>query len=406
MLASSSAAWYQSLVPEVAIAIEPPARPAASSLPRLRVGGQTDEIDGLRGIAILLVIIDHYWPQDGALAAVRFVAERGWVGVHLFFVVSGFLITGILLDSKGSPNYYRNFFMRRFLRIFPAYYALFIGVFFVLPHLTRMPGYALFSSQLSESGSPAWYFLYVSNLRYPLVQSHPPLAMVAPLWSLAIEEQFYLTYPLFVRRITTKQVGYAAIGLIVFAFVFRLVTYLAFPDNSYIQRFSTPALMDVIAWGSLLAVALRLPETSISPRTFRRLRAAGLLALLIAAPIALLLPVESFLVRVVLFSIMAPGFASLVLWGVVQRGERSTAFMRFPPLTYLGKLCYGLYLLQFPVGSLTNTALRFWHLPKSYASPVIALLRFALLLVVAQLSWRYFESPILRLKNHFASGKE
>src|SRR5690606_14821333 len=95
--------------------------------PRSLHQGHIAELDGLRGIAILLVIVHHFWPDTGPLLAAYDVVHLGWIGVDLFFVISGFLITGILLDTRGERGYFRNYLARRALRVFPLYYLLVIG---------------------------------------------------------------------------------------------------------------------------------------------------------------------------------------------------------------------------------------------------------------------------------------
>src|SRR5262245_55356351 len=129
------------------------------SSPTSLVRGHIRELDGLRGIAIALVMIHHFWPRSGPLTQARWqeIAHLGWIGVDLFFVVSGFLITGILLDTRGEPNYYRNFYARRALRIFPLYYVFLTAAFVLIPPVQRGSYYQ--TAFLRESGSPLWYYL-------------------------------------------------------------------------------------------------------------------------------------------------------------------------------------------------------------------------------------------------------
>src|SRR5262245_13745 len=166
-------------------------------------------LDGLRGLAILPVMLTHF-VSDGDLSPVSKVDEivsatltLGWVGVELFFVLSGFLITGILLDSRGAPHYFRNFYIRRTLRIFPLYYgflALWLGV---LPLFYKWPNDVL--KVVSIPVSPVWSWAYLTNIVQALHddwRAGPPYT--THFWSLAIEEQFYLVWPtvvfLFSRR--------------------------------------------------------------------------------------------------------------------------------------------------------------------------------------------------------------
>lgn len=148
------------------------------------------ELDGLRGIAVLLVILCHGpgfmgradlrigRPLSHPLFDLLRLFQSGWIGVDLFFVLSGYLITGILLDTTSRPNYYRNFFARRALRILPLYYGFLLVVALAPLHL---PGSLM-----------AWFFVFVGNIA---MVAKPWPGFIGPLWSLQVEEQFYLTFP-------------------------------------------------------------------------------------------------------------------------------------------------------------------------------------------------------------------
>ncbi len=140
--------------------------------------GFIPELDGLRGIAILLVMVHRFWPRSGT-GVMADAAGAGWIGVDLFFVISGFLITGILLDTKDEPGYFKNFYARRVLRIFPLYY-LFVGAVLVAFSGPEFNAHA---------GSPIWYLVHLGNVPESLLGNDVPY-WLAPVWSLAIEEQF------------------------------------------------------------------------------------------------------------------------------------------------------------------------------------------------------------------------
>ena len=141
--------------------------------------GYIRELDGLRGIAILLVTMNHFWPPNGPLGRHAGVAHLGWIGVDLFFVISGFLISGILIDTLDSPNYYRNFYARRSLRIFPLYYLFITFLFVVIPLAQR--GTYFHTAFIRESGSPAWYYLYLGNIRESVDRAYAGVFLGAPL---------------------------------------------------------------------------------------------------------------------------------------------------------------------------------------------------------------------------------
>ncbi|HEY5944464.1 MAG TPA: acyltransferase, partial [Kofleriaceae bacterium] len=175
--------------------------------------GFIQELDGLRGIAILMVMVHRFWPRTGVGVAAD-VAGTGWIGVDLFFVVSGFLIAGILLDTKGDDGYFKNFYARRALRIFPLYYLFVIGVFIAFAHNPEFR---------ERAGSPIWYLVHLGNVPEGLLGLSVPY-WIAPVWSLAIEEQFYLTFPWLVRFVDRRRLTIALVGMIAVAPIIRLVT--------------------------------------------------------------------------------------------------------------------------------------------------------------------------------------
>lgn len=355
-------------------------------------------IDGLRGIAILLVFFTHFWPSEGSAGFYRPVAQAGWVGVDLFFVISGFLIMGILIDTKSRPGYYRNFYARRMLRIFPLYYAFLAVVFIGMPIVQGAASYGT-SAFGQQAGSPAWYLFYLTNFRDALgAVGVPPL--IRPLWSLAIEEQFYLLFPLVVASISLRSLTRLLIGLTVFALVFRIGMYLWQPDNHHLQYLLTPARFDTIALGSLLAIAWRAPGQRIWKQV---VRAAPWLVLLL---LVLVGAASGFdrrdpSLRLWGYTAIAMAFGSLLAW-VVDRGPaRSTALLRNPLLMSFGKLCYGLYVMHRGVHLVVLKLLDRVApglLEQSWLEFPIAV---AAAYLVAWLSWRLFESPILRLKRRF-----
>ncbi|NNM89221.1 MAG: acyltransferase, partial [Phycisphaerae bacterium] len=219
-------------------------------------------LDGLRGAAIFLVLLCHYRDEFGAFGrighALAHVFGWGWVGVDLFFVLSGFLITGILYDCKGQESYFKNFYARRFLRIFPLYYG-FLALFLLGLIVYR------FGFPQDFSGSAVgralwryqpWLWTYTFNFRCAL---HGNTGLVvSQFWTLSIEEQFYLFWPLTVFLLPRGKLIYACVGIGVGSLVLRLIAAGAGASAMAIYT-ATPFQLDALATGSLLAMLVRGP---------------------------------------------------------------------------------------------------------------------------------------------------
>src|SRR3982074_1503320 len=165
------------------------------------------QLDALRGLAVLLVLLHNtdVYPS----LHLRLISGNGWMGVDLFFVLSGFLITEILLDTKQSEGYFRNFYARRCLRIWPLYYSVLLFMFVIVPILRPSEAHTVFEAR----SSPWWaYPVFLQNFLIPI----PTMATGAlgVTWSLAVEEQFYLVWPLVVRLCTEAQIRWIAIAVI------------------------------------------------------------------------------------------------------------------------------------------------------------------------------------------------
>ena len=345
----------------------------------------------------MLVILHHYWPTTGRWEAYGALPHLGWIGVDLFFVVSGFLITGILLDTRSASGFFRTFYARRALRIFPLYYLFLLLAFVGVPALQGGPWAT--SEFVQQSGSPWWYLLYQGNLREALT-GHEPAYILAPLWSLAIEEQFYLIWPLLVsflpRERLRRVLGVTIIGVL----CFRVATMLLWPVNERVQYLATPSRLDVLAIGALMALGLRDGWLRVERRMLGRGVIGGVLVLAAIFVLGGLNRTTPF-GRTLGYSAVGLVFGALVLWAVTGREEASTAWLRWTPLRALGKVCYGVYILQRPmevvVGKVTEAAGIPWDRSALGTVPVLMAVTFA----TAALSWYAFEKPILGLKKRF-----
>ena len=368
-------------------------------------------LDGLRGLAVGLVLFQHFFhgiAKGSNLAddIVFGLASRSWMGVDLFFVLSGFLITGILWDQKGQPHYLRNFYARRALRIFPAYYALLALIYLVLPGLglAAAEDYAA-----SSSSDQIWHWTYLSNFRIAWLadwyQHHVPNVF----WSLAIEEQFYLLWPLVVLACKRRTLIQLCLLLFLSALGLRLaLAYL--PDVNWVSSFVlTPTRMDGLTLGALLAMLRR------SDFDQARLRSRAMLALVFScAPLLALTfhrppnwrewPIQSLR-----FSFVAILFSSL-LWLAVTASPKSwfSRPFRTRPLVFLGKYSYALYLWHGPADYLAR---QIFHPSEAEliagsrlpAQALYLTLAVSLSIAAALLSWHVLEKHFLRLKRPFES---
>jgi len=341
------------------------------------VKGRLPQLDGLRGIAILLVIFHNEGTKFPVLYMDRIFAN-GWMGVDLFFVLSGFLITGILLDSKSSESYFKNFYARRCLRIWPLYYTTLLFMFVVAPALAPQESAAIY-----ERSTPWWSFpLYIQNFLVPLPEGAKGLLGVT--WSLAIEEQFYLVWPLVVRFLSMTSLRRVAIAVVCVGPVLRLLLA-AYGVNLYSNTFSR---LDGLMAGALLAVVIR-------SRDFDPSRFVGLAwgMFLLAAPLAFI--TETLAERWIVFSMTAAASVALVYLGLYSKSGWIQTVLQNRFLVYTGTISYGLYLLhKIPFNFGETMGLTKYP---ALAAPLLLAACYA----VAQLSWIFLERPFLRLKRFF-----
>ena len=359
------------------------------------VPGYIPQFDGLRGFAILLVLIGHSGflealPHAGMLEYARF-------GVDLFFVLSGFLITGILTDSKGSRHFFRNFYARRVLRIWPLYYAVLFVAFVIVP---------LFAPSMRSTAAGIWpaFVFYVQNIVFVKRDTYP--FGLGATWSLAVEEQFYLTWPLMVFLFKKRTLAIICASLVVVSLSLRLAARFYGAPSGFIHFF-TLSRLDAIAFGSLAALWLRSPSCTL---VRWRIRAYQFLGLGVAGTILarILMHRNSSIVS---YTFLAIAFTGL-LGTSLTSDPRSSLLGRSLSaawLRYTGKISYGIYLLHYPLFILWAHfigSLGFYRDHQLAGNLVAFAAQIPLATIAASISWHFFEEPILRVKERFPSGSE
>jgi peptidoglycan/LPS O-acetylase OafA/YrhL len=364
--------------------------------PQALLRSNMPELDSLRGVAILMVLFFHGFASrygtEGLHGPAKFLVgltAPGWAGVNLFFALSGFLITGILLDSKQRPYYYRRFYLRRALRILPAYYALLV----LLP---------LFGRYGMEGESVSWKFLGLSAVYLANVTVLFGVPMqFRVLWSLAVEEHFYLLWPLVVRNLRRSSVGVFALLIAASVTLARVIA--AQLGYDCLAPY-TWLVADGLAFGCLLAVLARGPLG-----TRKGITLISAIALSGSLIIVLLAHYSSLRAALNLTALNLFCTATVGLTLVLGTGSwRSLVQWRI--LRFFGEISYGLYLvhmLAFNIFDSLQQAL-FPEMPSFKGHFGIMLIRFLVAggaaVGLAALSRRHFEERFLRLKDRFLTS--
>lgn len=367
--------------------------------------GHIAELDAIRAIGIMLVLLNHFWPQR--LSAVLFqLGQYGWIAMDAFFVLSGFLITGILVDTRSRPDYFRNYYVRRALRIFPLYYVVLLAAIAMLILTPSGVGYRDF---VHNWGSPGWFAVYLGNFRMAYKGAWPPTSTLGVLWSLQIEEQFYLLFPFAVRWMRLEHLSRMLWCLVFLSPVCRLLLYLWNPSNVLFQNVLLPCRMEGLALGSLIAIRFRTGPWEIS-----KVRVAAVtIALMIITCVGSVLSVPpeadqtglSPFNRLAGYSLSSFACAGLVLLLILFRGSRGTRLLRTAPIGYMAKISYAVYVLHSLVSRLLRWTGRFGvDLPTDSFARFVAIVSVTFLL--ASLSWYAFESPLVRLKDRLVPSHQ
>jgi peptidoglycan/LPS O-acetylase OafA/YrhL len=360
------------------------------------VGQHIAALDGIRGAAILLVIVHHLARsvefEFNIIHPLLRGAAFGWVGVELFFVLSGFLITGILYDGKASGHFFRNFYMRRALRIFPLYYGTLL---FVLLLRAVWPEAGVYGSE-----NPAWVWAYLTNI--VIAQKGPgAFGFVDHFWYLAIEQHFYLVWPLAVYLLNRRRLlGLAAVTFFV-SLIWRTALVLGGtdPEATYVL---TPARLDALCFGSILALVLRRPEgvpNLVKPAWLAGgASMMGILAIVVVRHTAYH---ADPVMQTLGYSLLAVFFGAMIILSLATPLQR---VFDVGILRWLGKYSYGIYIwhpIIFILILHTDLARAIRGGSGMVEMVVSVALALGVMLGIALLSWHLWESQFLKLKWHF-----
>jgi peptidoglycan/LPS O-acetylase OafA/YrhL len=325
------------------------------------------DLDGLRGAAAVLIVVYHVFQP---------YLPGCWMAVDVFFVLSGYLITGIVLQHTMSWQFLKSFYIRRGLRIWPIYYLLILLLILAgLYDLKALPYYLTYTQQVPrywDGEMPAW-------------------KLMEHAWTLALEEQFYLIWPVLVLLAGKRRIGYLALAIAVISVEAR---YAQFHWWNLLGR------CDGFALGGFLAVIMADTDTDRARHRARSWAMVfAILAMLQAAPLIatghLVAGVgpASMAARATLASFLAYIPVALV---ASHAGHPMLVLLRTAPMVYLGTISYGIYLYHLPIVKSSETLSRYLRVAPG---PALSVIEFLMVLIVAIASWHLIERPILRLKD-------
>ncbi len=379
-------------------------------------------LDGIRGVAILLVLI-HHANKTGQISLLDTwfmnFTQSCWVGVDLFFVLSGFLITGILLDTKTSGHFFKSFYARRIVRIFPLYYLTLFLYFYVY-----QPFFAAGDMDLRAlKDDQLWYWAYLSNVHTSMHGTWPRAGHMIHLWSVSIEEQFYMLWPTVVFFASRKRLKFICLCCLVGSPLLRalLMASYAGPIPTYV---SSATRLDGLVLGALIAIMIRRPDEIM--RLTRNLRAAGAASVAIVIGFFVMegglnmtrvfdykgsLNAYNFLMMTVAILAVAFIFAWLLVEALIA--SPNSLFVRLLSgrvLRVFGKYSYCIYMWHMPILLiLLSQGLTPGKFPVIFGSQILGqtilyTVFIGLSLIAAMISWNLFEKQFLKLKRYFPYG--
>jgi peptidoglycan/LPS O-acetylase OafA/YrhL len=359
--------------------------PSLVCAPEQQRSGRIPELDGIRGIAILLVMLCHFGVIFCPSKRIGEGLGFGWIGVNLFFGLSGFLITGILLDSRGSYDYFRRFYARRLFRIFPVYYSLLFFFFHVGPLLSRFPSMHM----LARDRGQEWrYWTYLMNWSAFNVRSRT----LAHLWSLCVEEQFYIFWPVVIRYAPRRSLKWICLLI---AILSPLARFIAFASGvSPIRIYGeTVFRLDGLALGALIAIAQR--DVNLHRVVERFWKPLAILAC-VAMAVILLRDGEYFQGRAM--QVIGGSALSVISAAAVLLARKESRLLPSPILRSFGKYSYAIYAWHYLLAVCARASFQGELRWSEFVCVLVGSI--TVCWAVGWISWTLIEAPAAWLRDH------
>jgi len=370
---------------------------------RLDMRKRLPELDGIRGCAIMLVLVWHYvqnqlYPEPGSrLAYFKQAIGFTWSGVDLFFVLSGFLIAGILIDQRRAPHYFRTFYVRRVCRIMPLYF-LNLAIF-LLVLSSSLAHKVVLAPLFGGDDVPLWsYFTFTQNIFMGITNSAGP-GWLAVTWSLAVEEQFYLFLPFIIWYVPRARLPW------VFLWIAAMAVYLRASAPGLSSYINTPWRADSLMIGALLAYLVRIPQFLDYARKYKAL----ILAIFMTSATGLLFATlygGLQLGGTYTHLSLALVYGIFILSALISQGGILSCFLRSRFLVWMGSISYGVYIIHTWISRLVHGLVRGDN-PRmtTWFDAGTTLLALMVTLLVAYLSYKIIESKFIRFGHSVNYGK-
>lgn len=371
--------------------------PLSTTSQKIQINNYIPQLDGLRGIAILIVLCFHYFPNT-------YLFRFGWSGVDLFFVLSGYLITGRLLPFLSDKKLLQKFYWNRFIRIVPLYFGfllLFFTCWFLFATQQTLTSYKYYQNHW-------WaFFLFFQNWTFILNSPSSPGGLTH-LWSLAVEEQFYIIFPLFILAIKQrKKLLFAAISLIFLIVISRCLFFNLINLNGQYEKIhcNTFFRLDSFFVGLILFIITekKMAFSNIT-NTLKLLSFTSIAILFFYVIVFQQVNANSVFYLTIGYTIVAITYAVLIFASVLNKNKILKKITNNPFLKYSGKISYSIFIIHYPLYTIglgfLNWIVHHYHVNISSNSLLIinGLCCFPLTYLASHLSFKYYESYFLKWK--------